>query len=330
MPRRTDGRPAPGYHEGEVAVQQQAGVRAEARHLVRMLEPVELVGGIVGFLAQRTFLVMTARDAIGNLWVTPVTGPEGFLEVTGRSDLHIAAGPQPGDPLFGLPAGQDIGLITIDFAKRRRCRLNGHLAGAGRTDLNVEVEQAYGNCPQHIQQRILAAPAAAGEDGDEATPDPGTRTVTDRLSEEDITQIRSADTFFLGTTHPSRGNDASHRGGPAGFVRVDDHQTLWWPDFPGNNMFNSLGNLAVDPAAALLFVDFTTGRTLHLAGQAVLETTASGVAGDDGHTGRRVRFHLDAKTGARFPLRAREPWATPPQPAYGSTSTQHAPLGLME
>ena len=86
------------------------------------------------------------------------------------------------------------------------------------------------------------------------------------------TSIRcnSSDTFFLGTTHPEFGNDASHRGGPAGFVRADAH-TVSWPDFPGNNMFNSLGNLAVDPAAALLFIDFPTGRTLQVSGEAAVQ-----------------------------------------------------------
>lgn len=76
--------------------------------------------------------------------------------------------------------------------------------------------------------------------------------------------VAGADTFFLGTTHPTRGNDASHRGGPPGFVRVTSPTTLWWPDFPGNNMFNSFGNLAVDDEAALLFTDFTTGATVQM------------------------------------------------------------------
>ena len=87
------------------------------------------------------------------------------------------------------------------------------------------------------------------------------------MATEDIELIRSADTFFLGTTHPERGNDASHRGGPAGFVYAE-RKTVEWPDYPGNNMFNSFGNLAVDPTAALLFIDFRNGRTLQLSGSA--------------------------------------------------------------
>ena len=81
------------------------------------------------------------------------------------------------------------------------------------------------------------------------------------LSPKHAQLIANADTFFLGTIHPSRGADASHRGGPPGFVRVDGNR-LWWPDYPGNNMFNSFGNLAVDPSAALLFIDFDTGTAL--------------------------------------------------------------------
>lgn len=74
-------------------------------------------------------------------------------------------------------------------------------------------------------------------------------------------------TMFLGTSHPTRGVDSSHRGGGRSFVHVEGQQ-LWWPDFPGNNMFTSIGNLVVDTTAALLFVDFTSGASLHLSGVA--------------------------------------------------------------
>ena len=66
---------------------------------------------------------------------------------------------------------------------------------------------------------------------------------------------------------PERGDETSHRGGPAGFVYAD-RKAVEWPDYPGNNMFNSFGNLAVDPTAALLFIDFRSGRTLQLSGSA--------------------------------------------------------------
>jgi hypothetical protein len=172
----------------------------------------------------------------------------------------------------------------MEFAARRRVRINGTLIHAGQGRLIIKAEQAYGNCPQYIQQRVLILEyldqAGAGDVRHDSA-----------LASEDIELIRGADTFFLGTTHPERGSDASHRGGPPGFVRVDGGQ-LWWPDYPGNNMFNSFGNLAIDPETALLFLDFTTGRTLQLTGAAEIEWGEPGQPGDDGHTGRRVRFTL--------------------------------------
>ena len=116
------------------------------------------------------------------------------------------------------------------------------------------------------------------------------------MGARDTELIRSADTFFLGTTHPERGNDASHRGGPAGFVRADP-QTVDWPDYPGNNMFNSLGNLAVDPTAALLFIDFASGCTLQLSGSAYVGWHARPT---DGDTGRRVQFSTERVVARRL------------------------------
>jgi predicted pyridoxine 5'-phosphate oxidase superfamily flavin-nucleotide-binding protein len=271
-----------GFHAGELAVQQRAGVRAEAARLTPMLEPATLTGGITGFLAGRTFLVITGRDAAGRLWASPLSGAPGFMEVVSEAALAIHAAIPPGDPLNGLAAGQKIGLITVEFAARRRVRINGTLTVAEDDLLIVEAEQAFGNCPQYIQQRLLESshPGQAG---------PGDVRRDDTLSADDAELIRGADTFFLGTTHPGRGTDASHRGGPAGFVRVDGNQ-LWWPDYPGNNLFNSFGNLAVASEAALLFPDFTTGRTVQLSGTAEVEWDHAGEPGDDGRTGRRAVF----------------------------------------
>jgi predicted pyridoxine 5'-phosphate oxidase superfamily flavin-nucleotide-binding protein len=307
-PARADSPTDAGFHAGELAVQSQAGVRAEAARLTRMLEPVTLSGGIAAFLAERTFLVVTGRSTSGRLWTSPLVGPPGFLEprsATGQArsaagqarsaaeqarsaaeqarsatELAVHAAPAAGDPLHGIAPGQKVGLTAIEFAARRRVRINGLLIEAGADGLAVEVEQAFGNCPQYIQQRLLAP--------DEAPSPTGIRRGTD-LEPDDVALIRAADTFFLGTVNPDRGADASHRGGAPGFVRVDD-RGLWWPDYPGNNLFNSLGNLAVDPEAALLFFDFPTGRTLHLSGTAQTEWGRPDRPGDDGGTGRIVRL----------------------------------------
>ncbi|MET0132461.1 MAG: pyridoxamine 5'-phosphate oxidase family protein [Kibdelosporangium sp.] len=246
-----------GFHEGELAVQRRAGVQHQASRLAGMLAPPDLSGGARGFLAGRELAVLTARDGAGLLWTVPLFGSPGFLDGDGQT-LRVTA--MPGGPLTELPAGQQVGLVVIDFAARRRVRINGVLSNAGDS-LEIAVEQAFGNCPRHIRPRHLEQ-APAGE-------------TTDHTQ-----LVEQADTFFLGTVHPARGVDSSHRGGPPGFVHVDGDD-LWWPDYDGNTMFNSLGNITVDNTTALLFLDFDSGTALHLTGRSEIEWTG---------TDRRVRF----------------------------------------
>jgi hypothetical protein len=185
-------------------------------------------------------------------------------------------------------------VTAIDFTTRRRVRINGILAYAGTSGLAVAVEQAYGNCPQYIQQRRLHIDSLHA-DVDRTQVFRG-----EMLRPDDIRLVQAADTLILGTTHPDSGNDASHRGGPPGFVRVAANH-LWWPDYPGNNMFNSFGNLSVDATAALLFVDFPRGTTLQLSGTATVRWGFPAAAGDDAHTGRRVEFAPQQVIAATVP-----------------------------
>ncbi|HEX6449452.1 MAG TPA: pyridoxamine 5'-phosphate oxidase family protein, partial [Trebonia sp.] len=290
----TTDRPTPtGFHAGELAMQHRAGVEAEAARLTPMVGPAQLRGGFAGFLADRTFAVLTARDRAGRLWASPLTGLPGFLTVTSPTTLQVTASIPATDPLHELPPGQQVGLIAVEFATRRRVRVNGTLTDTSTGRLVVDVDQAFGNCPQYIQQRLLAPddsrPEANPEDARQGT----------AFDAADVDLIRGADTFFLGTAHPERGADASHRGGAPGLVRVEGSQ-LWWPDYPGNNLFNSFGNLAVNPEAALLFIDFGTGAVLHLSGTASVEWGPVGAPGDDGRTGRRGRFDLQRLVVGRF------------------------------
>jgi predicted pyridoxine 5'-phosphate oxidase superfamily flavin-nucleotide-binding protein len=286
-----------GFHAGELAVQRRAGVAAQAARLQGMLAPAELRDGLVRFLHDRTFAALTAHDHDQRLWVSPLSGPPGFLAVTDPTTLAVHAVPRPGDPLHAVRPGQAVGLLVIEFATRRRVRINGILVAADDDGLRIEVDQAYGNCPQYIQQRVLTAASVT-----DANPEVRRG---DHLDSSDIDLIRGADTFMIGTRHPDRGADSSHRGGPPGFVRVQDNTHLWWPDYAGNNMFNTLGNLAVDPSAAALFPDFVTGRTVQVSGQARLEWITPGAPGDDDATGRRVHLSItDVVSGRLLPVRS--------------------------
>lgn len=268
------------FHEGELAVQKRAGVRLDADRLAPMMRQPSLDGGASTFLARQSLIVVSARDITGVFWASLLVGGPGFLDAQDTT-LRVAIPFTDDDPLAGLPVNQPVGMLAIDLSTRRRMRVNGQLVSA-TGGLQVAVDQAYGNCPKYITPRELGLvgvhPASAH----------ATRR-QDALNRQQIETIRQADTFFFGTVHPERGTDVSHRGGPPGVVRVDG-ESLWWPDYPGNNMFNSFGNLEVDDTASLVFPDFTTGTRLHLSGSAVVEWTTPGAPGDDGGTGRRVRF----------------------------------------
>ena len=90
----------------------------------------------------------------------------------------------------------------------------------------------------------------------------------DSLTLTQQARITSADTFFIASMHSESGADASHRGGYPGFIQVVNNNLLLFPDYIGNNMFKTLGNIALNPNSGLLFVDFECGNTLQLTGKA--------------------------------------------------------------
>jgi predicted pyridoxine 5'-phosphate oxidase superfamily flavin-nucleotide-binding protein len=104
-----------------------------------------------------------------------------------------------------------------------------------------------------------------------------TRRLADRLderlgraefSDEDRAFIESRAMFFFATADAQGRPNCSYKGGAAGFVRVIDRNGLAFPSYDGNGMFRSLGNVLVNPAVALLFVDFEEPRRLRVNGSA--------------------------------------------------------------
>jgi len=90
------------------------------------------------------------------------------------------------------------------------------------------------------------------------------RRISDRLEEkltrttftaDDKTFIESAVYFFISTADAEGRPDCSFKGGPPGFVRITGPSALAFPDYDGNGMFKSLGNLLVNANVGLLFID---------------------------------------------------------------------------
>lgn len=241
-------------------MQTRAGVRGMASKIGTGIH-AEIAPGALEFLRSQRFAVVASVGTAGDVWASLLYGLPGFLSAVDAQTLAIDASPAADDPLVDtLRVGASLGVVVMDFAARRRMRVNGHVVRTGRP-LLVHADQVYANCPKYIQRREPAAGSAPA-----APPLPSRQGTA--LGNSERAWIEAADIFFIASAHPSAGADASHRGGSPGFVRVLDGSRLRWPDYAGNTMFQTLGNLTVNPSAGLLFIDFERGATLQLSGRA--------------------------------------------------------------
>jgi predicted pyridoxine 5'-phosphate oxidase superfamily flavin-nucleotide-binding protein len=260
------------FHPGERAVQHQAGVREEAeKRGQRMLTP-DLNNQQLAFFRQLPFLVSAHTDTSGQPWAGLLTGKPGFVAINENNRQFALDWRRTGNPTgVSVQAGGDIGLLGIELATRRRNRLNGTVFATDEDQWRILIEQAYGNCPKYISERQW--PAALFEGAYKLEEQTG-------LSEPARALAERADTFFIATSsgplredsdtqHSAWGADISHRGGEAGFLRVDKG-ALMFEDYPGNNMFNTLGNITQHPPCGILLLDFDNGDIVQLAARATI------------------------------------------------------------
>ncbi len=250
------------YHHGELAVQHRAGLRDPAAGSLRAIRDAVPEAAAL-FLARQPMIVLGAADASGRLWSTLLTGDPGLLAVPDPRTLTVAARPAADDPLGAVlrESGTRVGMIAIEPATRRRIRLNGVARPEG-DGVRIALDQVIGNCPKYLQKREYAL----------LPPDRGGRRTAVRRGEALTTvqqlTLATADSFFIATASPDGDADASHRGGNPGFLQVLSPTRLRWPDYAGNAMFLTLGNLELGPGAGLLVPDWETGDLLQLSGTA--------------------------------------------------------------
>jgi len=294
------------WHAGERAVQARLGVRGQMEKIGPLVLRPTMPEQHRDFFTQLPFVIVGSVDAAGQPWTSVLASPPGFIASPDPQHLLIRAAPPTGDPLAGtLRPGAAIGLLGIEPHTRRRNRMNGVVEQVQAQTFTVRVSQSFGNCPKYIQAR--APVYMEGQPGRAGTLHRGAA-----LDGAAARMLRNADTFFIATAYPdagaengrAHGVDVSHRGGKRGFVRVDADRTLTVPDFVGNNFFNTLGNLQVNPRAGLLFIDFENGDLLYLAVDAQIIWDGPEVAAFEGAK-RLLRFTVREmlRTEATLPLR---------------------------
>lgn len=280
------------FHPGELKAQALAGQSSRGTG-IRSFMPDQHRE----FFALLPYIFAAGLDMAGQPIATVLTGEEGFIASPSPTELAIAARPEAHDPaMAAFAAGAPIGLLGLDFRTRRRNRANGRITALTDGGMTAAISESFGNCAKYIQARQHeAVPASAPTTEELAGLDPAARSL-----------IAQSDTLFIASASKS-GVDISHRGGRPGFVAVEGDR-LTVPDFAGNGYFNTLGNLLLEPAASLLFIDFSSGDLIQFQGET--EIVWDGPERDELAGAQQFwRFHSRRgwRRRAALPLRWSEP-----------------------
>lgn len=286
------------FHAGELSLQAKAGVKEKVARFgqrgIRSFMPDEHRE----FFEELPFIFVASLDDSGRPWASIVWGIPGFAASPEPAILRVAGVVAPGDPLVrNLKMGAPVGVLGIQLETRRRNRVNGLVIAENDGAFSLEVTQSFGNCQKYIQvrrARFRRDPSAAAEmpvihEGA-------------RLSSEARRIVSVSDTCFVAsrshapsTKARGEGVDVSHRGGLPGFLRLHDEgerTIVTIPDYVGNFLFNTLGNIEADPRAGLLFVDFARGSLFTLTGEAHIVWEGPEVRAIEGAQ-RLVRLAVD-------------------------------------
>ncbi|UKZ53866.1 hypothetical protein TrVGV298_007668 [Trichoderma virens] len=232
-------------------------------------------------------------DDEGRPWTTIWGGERGFARPVAEGVLGVkSAVDKQFDPVYkafwtpseGKNGGADeegivrpeggkmMSALSIDLETRDRVKLAGRLiAGADirgpetEVQLAFHVQESLGNCPKYINKKTLEKTVPQPE----LVPGgPG-----GILPPEAIALIEKADMFFLSSTN-GESMDTNHRGGPRGFIRVlkndENGVELVYPEYSGNRLYQSLGNLKVNPLIGIVIPDYDTSDALYLTGHSTI------------------------------------------------------------
>lgn len=253
------------YHSGEREIQNLIGEVQIANRNGSVITNT-IIKGAINFIEKQPMAIVSSKSRDGNIWVSLLIGDFGFTKVPDpnsivfRRDL-ITSNP---DDIFydNIQFHSHIGSLFIELDTRRRFRINGHCSLHG-TEIAVKIEEAYPNCPKYIQRRVISLPEYFKKTE-------SSKVEGNNLADAEIQWIKDADTFFVGSCSAEGKLDASHRGGNPGFIEILEDGDLKIPDFSGNSLYNTFGNIFQNPNVGLVFIDFEMGQTLQLTGKANL------------------------------------------------------------
>ncbi len=276
------------FHPGEVKIQEDLNERETALLNGRLYEDV-VMAPAHKFLSQLQYFILSTEDLNKTIPVSILFGAPGFISVdtTGKIlTFDLSAHKNKSiDPVLSIITNESlVGGLAIELSTRRRLRINGKVILISNDKLMIEVAESYPNCPKYIQKRTVEISdnvhgETAKTDGD----------LIDPL--RDI--LKNADTFFVSSLNPDGLADASHRGGPKGFIEIAENNTLRIPDYSGNSLYNTFGNFSLNSQAGIVVWDFDSSCFIHLFGVATLEFGIQDEMHKTGGTGRWWSFKVN-------------------------------------
>ena len=221
----------------------------------------------IPFLEYQILAFIGSQDSQGNLWSSLIVGERSFINVPSIHEITFDLSKitsNKNDIFFNnIETNTTVGLLFHEAERRARYRAWGNVTKKDNL-LSFNINMGYPSCPKHIQREVIELPKNS------PTLDPKTENGT-ILNASEKEWIVNAHTFFITTQTKTGDIESSHRGGNPGFVEILENGHLRVPDYLGNSMFSTLGNIYENPKAALLFIDYKTGQTLQLSGLAALE-----------------------------------------------------------
>lgn len=192
-----------------------------------------------------------------------------LIQTPNNKTLTLNAEFVQNDPLNALELHDSVGVLGLELATKRRNRLSATISARQPKQLQLTVKQTFGNCPKYITPRDIRLLTNQQNR-------PTTTVAINKLDKLALELVEQSDMFLVASYYKHNaikdkkayGVDVSHRGGPAGFIRIDTPNKLTIPDYSGNNFFNTLGNISATGKAGLLFIDLKNGHLLSLTGQA--------------------------------------------------------------
>ncbi|KAK1970745.1 oxidoreductase FAD-binding domain-containing protein [Colletotrichum sublineola] len=203
-------------------------------------------------LGVRSRVDLTDDPVLSALWGASEEG-EGVKEGAVQPGLETDGGK--------LVAGLGLDLLTRDRVKFAGRMVAGAVDG-GEVQMAVRVEESLGNCPKYLNKKDVTARGSI-EKGRVERGLP--------LGEGALGVVRRADMFFMTSAYDGT-MDTNHRGGSRGFVRIVSNDEggveIIYPEFSGNRLYQTLGNLKLNPLVGLAIPDFETSDVLYLTGSA--------------------------------------------------------------